>query len=342
MKRTINYSKKGFTLVETMCTVAIGVILLSVTALGISDHLSNTHKTAQLVVRSRSNLDLIEDEVYGGTSGASVSSTANGKASQSAIGGNGGGTSGGGSSISREDSVKPAAAEAAEQEAEEARHDEVTNLAESISAYAETHGVTYLPGTENLPNILAAGELAARDLYEEGGYTDPRYFTYNPATGKISLANGTGKNFECRDGQNMIKASLDEAVAASTPGCNVRSLMDSSFLNSSKSNIYIGVKKNEDGTYQIVPNVCIDVNGNFNSIITFNFGNGTGTVNRNTFNANNPPKNWDGYVAYVTNAGGEMIDLSKADLSNYTTRRSTSAQNKEWMTYVQSLRTAYQ
>jgi prepilin-type N-terminal cleavage/methylation domain-containing protein len=340
MKRINNYSKRGFTLVETMCTVAIAVLLISVTSLGISDHIANTKRTAVIVQRSRSTLDEIDQEVYGGSNLSNVNHASyNGVADASS--GNSGSSTGSGAGAAsnvRSDDVKPAVEEAEEKSAEEQRRDAINSLSTEISDFAETHGVTFLPGTENLPNIIATAEISARELYDEKGFTDPRYFIYNPATGTIKLSRNEGKNMECTNGQNVIKASLNEDAAANTPGCNVRSLMDSSFLNNKNSNIYIGVYKQDDGTYQIVPNLCIDVNGNFNSVITFNFGNGTSNVNRSTYNSNNPPKNWDGYVTFVTTAGGEMLDLSDADLSGYTTRCSTKAQNAEWTAFVQAKR----
>ena len=107
--------------------------------------------------------------------------------------------------------------------------------------------------------------------------------------------------------------------------------------------------KTSDGTYQIVPNVCVDVNGNFNTVITHRFDSGTGWASsRDTFDAvgligDNGKKtaNFNAYVNYVTNRSGEMIDTTGLDMSQFTTRRSTDAQNKIWQAYIQDLRTKY-
>jgi len=362
MTRLNTYSKRGFTLVETMCTVAIIVTLLAITTVGITDHLDRAHSTANVVLTSRKNLDAIDGEAFsndghsvgvGDTTPANTPSapatSSDSEAPKS--------TSGNSGIIASTNEISSDIAEAAAEEAVAEPDDEMTaeeaaraaliaDVASSISSYAEAHGVDYLPGTEDLPTIIATAEVSAQALYEQRGFTDPRYFKYNLATGEIITADNDGKSMTCYDGQNMIKASLNEDAAENinkttdknTP--NLRTQITSDYLNDSSKYIYIGVNKNSDGTYQIVPNICIDVNGNFNSIITHTFKNNRATVNRDTYNANNPSKSWDGYVAYVTNASGEMFDLSKADLSAFTSRKSNSTQNSQWMAYVQSLRTA--
>jgi len=360
MKRLYT-SRKGFTLVEIVCVIAIIAILAAVTAISITDHLNNSKRAAYMVQLNRSGLSEL-DEVFGDKktetvtitgdnllSGVTGTNTSTGPvlSGGNAGGGNGSVAGGSGAAAGGTDvgtpAPEPAAAPEEEGDKEPApfnKEEAIKDLTNTITNYANEHNVQYLPGTEQLPSILAAAEASAVELYEQNGYTDPRYFKYTPATGAVTPTNGSGKSFECKDGQNMIKASLNEDGAASTPGYNVRTLLDSDFLANPSKSIYVGVYKNSDGSYQIVPNVCVDVNGNFNSIITFNFGNNISEVDRSKFNADNPPKTWNGYVAYVTNASGMMMDLSKADMSGYSAHGSTKAQNTTWKSYVQGLRTS--
>ena len=364
MKRIYLESKRGFSLVEIVCTVAIILILCSVTVVGVTDHINNTKKAAAIINLNYRKLDQIDNEVFGddeGHSAAAGSPADTGTADVTADTANSGNkisterqvskTMSGGIANNLSDAADtPAQAETPEEQNPESPRDAaIKSCADTLSNYAKQHNVAFLPGTENFPELLAQGEVDAKALYDAGGYTGARYFTYCPATGNVALANGEGKWMECRDGQNMIKASLDEAGAAATPGCNVRTIMDSDFLNNPNKVIYIGINKTSDGTYQIVPNVCVDVNGNFNTVITHRFDSGTGWASsRDTFDAvgligDNGKKtaNFNAYVNYVTNRSGEMIDTTGLDMSQFTTRRSTDAQNKIWQAYIQDLRTKY-
>jgi prepilin-type N-terminal cleavage/methylation domain-containing protein len=354
-------SKRGFSLVEIMCTIAIVLILLSVTALGVTDHLNNAKKTSEVVLVHYKGLEQIDGEAFGDDKGHSASigsaqgQTGTGTADASsgtknATGNQVNKTMSGGISNELSDAANtPAQADVPDEQKEDlAREDAINSAAQNLSNFASQHDVSFLPGTEDLLTHLATAEVDAKAMYDAGGYSGARYFTYCPATGVTQLANGNGKSMECKDGQNLIRASLDEAGAAATPGCNVRNQMDSNFLNDPNKVIYIGVNKTKDGTYQIVPNVCIDVNGNFNSVITHRHDAGTGWVStRETFDAENlmdvngRTANFNSYVNYVTNASGEMLDLRGYDMSQFTTRRSTSAQNDLWKAYVQTLRTSY-
>ncbi|SCW26325.1 prepilin-type N-terminal cleavage/methylation domain-containing protein [Ruminococcaceae bacterium YRB3002] len=373
MKRLDNISKKGFTLVETMCTVAIIVTLLAATTIGVTDHLNRAHSTANIVLTSRKNLDAIDSEAFD-HSGHSFSTsdkvaadtTTGGSSSSSSSSESPKASSGVSGMISSTNDISSDLAEAAAEEAiatpdpeaqaqEDARSAMIADVTSSISAFAASHNVSYLPGTENLPEILATAEVSAQELYEQKGFTDPRYFMYCPATGEIKLSTNDGKKMRCDDGQNFTRAILDEAAArdikSATNGeaVNLRTQMTESYLNNSSKYIYIGVNKNSDGTYQIVPNVCIDVNGNFNSIITYDFDNGTRwQSDRNTFNADTLKNsagqrtaNWNGYVNFVTNASGSMLDLSRIDTSAYTSNRSNYQENEAWRASVQELRVAY-
>lgn len=361
MTRIYMDSKRGFSLVEIMCTIAIVLILLSVTALGVTDHLNNAKKTSEVVLVHYRGLDQIDNEAFGDDKGHSASTGTSqgqtGTGSADASSGTKDSTSGqvnktmsGGISNELSDAANtPAQADVPDEQKENTtREDAINSVAQNLSNYAAQHNVSFLPGTEDLLTKLATGEVDAKAMYDAGGYTGARYFTYCPATGTVALANGNGKSMECKDGQNLIRASLDEPGAAATPGCNVRTQMDSNFLNDPTKVIYIGINKTKDGTYQIVPNICIDVNGNFNSVITHRHDAGTGWVStRETFDAENlmdvngRTANFNSYVNYVTNASGEMLDLRGYDMSQFTTRRSTSAQNDLWKAYVQSLRTSY-
>jgi len=363
MKRINMNSKKGFTLVEIMCTIAIVITLLSVTVVGVTDHLNNAKTAATIVSLNYKKLDQIDGEAFGDPEGHSASAVTIDDSSTPAVAdtANSGNkistgsqvdkTMSGGLANNLSDAAQtPAQAETpAEQNPATPREEAINACAESISNYASAHNVDYLPGTENFPQLLAQGEIDAKALYDAGGYTGARYFTYYPATGTVTLANGDGKWMECKDGQNMIKASLDEAGAAATPGCNVRTIMDADYLSNPNKAIYIGINKTADGTYQIVPNICIDVNGNFNTVITHRFDSGTGwKSSRDTFDAANligdngkKTANFNAYVNYVTNRSGEMIDTTGFDMSQFNTRRSTAAQNKVWQDYVQGLRTSY-
>jgi prepilin-type N-terminal cleavage/methylation domain-containing protein len=370
MTRLYNNSKRGFTLVETMCTVAIIVTLLAITTVGITDHLDRAHSTANVVLTSRKNLDAIDGEAFsneGHSVGIGNTAPANTPSAPATSSDSEAPKASGGSSgiIASTNEISSDIAEAAGAEAvaepdpemseeEAARQAMIDDVASNISSFASAHGVTYLPGTEDLPNILATAEVSAQELYEDKGFTDPRYFMYCPATGEIKLSNGDGKKMTCNDGQNFIKAVLNEDAARNINGttegntANLRTQIDSNYLNNSSKYIYIGVNKNSDGTYQVVPNVCVDVNGNFNSIITWTFDNGSRwTIDQSTLDASTMKnsqgqtvKNWNGYVAFVTNASGSMLDLSRINTSSYTGRSSNSTENSQWCRDVQALRTA--
>jgi hypothetical protein len=351
-----------------MCTVAIIVTLLAITTVGITDHLDRAHSTANVVLTSRKNLDAIDGEAFsndGHSVGIGDTTPANTPSAPATSSDSEAPKASGGSSgiIASTNEISSDIAEAAAEEAvaepdpemteeEAARQAMIDDVASNISSFAEAHGVNYLPGTEDLPTIIATAEVSAQALYEQRGFTDPRYFKYNLATGEIMTADNDGKKMTCNDGQNFTRAILNENAArninktteGNTP--NLRTQIDNSYLNNSSKYIYIGVNKNSDGTYQVVPNICIDVNGNFNSIITWTFDNGTKwTIDRDNFDANTMKndkgqtvKNWNGYVAFVTSASGSMLDLSRINTSSYTQNSSSGDQNEAWKRDVMEVR----
>ena len=347
MKYTVR-SKKGFTLVETSCTIAIIVTLASVTALGIHDYIDNTNKVANdVILRNYSELEVADREVFGtegqsfsarmtpGAGSETITSTSMDPISQGSMTG----------SLTIGDTLgKAASAEAKPVDPNQERRDaEIASLASEYSQFAEAHNVKYLEGTEeyNIPEIIASAVVNAKDYYLSSPPADGKamYYKYDVSTGKIIWS---GTTMECTDGQNLIRASLNDSRAVNNNvGCNVRSQMDANFLESNC--IYVGVGY-YNGELVSIPNVCIDINGNFNTVITHRVDNGIrvhndGSNARETFNANKPSwKNFVTYVNYVTDSNLNMLDLSVLDVSDYTTRTSTTAQNVDWQSQVQSLR----
>ena len=390
MKTTI-HNKKGFTLIESVCVVAIIVMLSSVLIMAIGDHIRNAKKAAAILENNNDTLHAIDQQVYGtvhynrstgdaelygttgtpgGGSSAGGASTGGGAAGGSpaagadSTGGSGGsgGSGGGGAAVvpseikdnditdvapesggeyvsGEEDFAEENAAVPEDEDGEEEEDPEeaqIAAVAGSINAFATAHDVSYLPGTEELPNIIATAEVTAVNLYQEGDYTGPRYFTYCPATGETRLANGNGTYMQQDIGQNLLKAYLRDAAAEACEGSNVRGRLDSSFLSDSSRVIYIGVNQSADGSYQVVPNLCIDTLGNFNTVITFRYSNST--TDRVTWNSNG---GWNSYVNYVTNQSGDMLDTSVLDTSAYTRSSSAAHDNPIWQAAINDLRSSY-
>jgi Tfp pilus assembly protein PilE len=341
-------NKRGFTLVETVSTTAIIVTLLSATALGVSDYVNNTKKVANdVILKNYSELEVADREVFG-SEGQSFSSRmepveVTDKAEPRSVGDS---QQIGNTIVSAIDSgvTLAAAAEAKPVDPnEERRAAEIGDLADQYSQFAESHNVKYIEGTESydIPQIIASAVVNAKDCYLSNPPADGKamYYKYDVSTGKIIWS---GTTMECTDGQNLIRASLDDSRAVNNNvGCNVRSQMDANFLESNC--IYVGVGY-YNGELVSIPNVCIDINGNFNTVITHRVDNGIrvhndGSNARETFNADKPSwKNFVTYVNYVTDSNLNMLDLSVLDVSDYTTRTSTTAQNVDWQSQVQSLR----
>ena len=160
------------------------------------------------------------------------------------------------------------------------------------------------------------------------------YLTYCPATQEIALANGTGQRMECWNGQNFERAYLAEmnvdgslttgqyysqytnnnsavkdylAGNETLQNSNVRFQIDEDFLTTESNDyrvtstsggkdtrnvIYIGVRGD-----QVVPCVCIDVNGNLNTINTYNYS----------------VSEFNKYVNFVQGGTGHMLDTTTFD-----------------------------
>ena len=359
MKKMNNMNKRGFTLVEMVTTTAIIVIMSSITIVGVKDHIRNAERVTEDIDLYHQRLVSIQDGDYS----SQFEHNADANTMSLGFNTNRGGdqmTFGDGSNSSYGGSGDAAAAEAAPAEievqgTEEAEAEELSDRdiavqarADEISAYANAHGVNYLPGTENLPMIIAEGEMCAIEAYENGGYDAPRYFEYIPATGEVIVHT----NIEQRNGQNLTRNYLNESEARYTTQYtdsqtgNIRGQIDEAFLtNARESNtnymtsrcdrnhsIYYGINRNADGSLQVVPNICIDTNGNFNTINTYNFGINRASGDRSSVRATDSRnRSWDSYVDFVTTNDGGMLDLS-----TYTAQSLTSKQN--WVAYVNTLR----
>ncbi|MBO4635905.1 MAG: type II secretion system protein [Clostridiales bacterium] len=383
MKKTMR-NRKGFTLLETMVTVAIIVMLSSVIIISIGDHIKNARKAATILENNNRTLAAIDNEVYGTPQNYQIPVSADiisrnvsgggGSAAASYTGAGGAGGSGGSGEASGDpvdmitseegasdelittdedfssaDGVIPenetdnaASEEENALSEEEIRENAINAVAATINSYATQHNVTYLEGTQDLPRILATAEVTAIELYEQGGYDSPRYIEYTPATGGTRVLT----TMEQLNGQNLTRNYLAEAEAQYTATLaenstgNIRGQIDQNFLTQERETnsnyttrrcdnnhvIYIGVNRNPDGTLQVVPNICVDTNGNFNTINTFRYNNST--TDRVNVNGNG---GWNSYVNFVTDSSGGMLDLS-----NYTAQSLTS--KAEWVTYVNSLR----
>jgi prepilin-type N-terminal cleavage/methylation domain-containing protein len=388
MTRIYN-SKKGFTLVEIASTIAIILTLLAITTVSVSDHIANTKKASNLVIRNYSQLDVADSEVFDSEGQSfsalkdipvnTVDSTPEAPARTSAI-------SGVVSTINDVTTIDPEAAVIEDTTAEISEEQRVENekVAERTSAIMSellSHpNFNVIPGAESVVEELARAEVKALDKYNE--YIAERnldsntalFLTYCPATQEIALANGDGSWMECWNGQNFERAYLAElnidgshttgqyyreytnnsgavkdylASNETLQNSNVRFQIDEDFLTSesnayrvtstskgkdTRNVIYLGVRGD-----QVVPCVCIDVNGNLNTINTYRYT----TAQFNT------------YVNFVQGGTGHLLDTTTFD--NYcqatgqayrtdvdANGNSTSAANNHnkalWQNYIKYLR----
>ena len=347
MTRIYN-SKKGFTLVEITTTIAIILTLLAVTTIGISDHINNTKKASQLVIRNYSQLDELDAEVFDTqqqsfTAAKVVPEAVDNSPAQS---GTTSGLAGVISTINDVTNIDPittgiedASADITdEQKAENAAVAEKTS--EIMSELLSHPNFNVIPGAESVVEEIARAEVKALEKYREYiaernlGTDTALFLTYCPATQEIALANGDGSWMECWNGQNFERAYLAEmnidgshttgqyyreytnnssavkdylAGNETLQNSNVRFQIDEDFLTTESnayrvtstsrgkdtSNvIYLGVKGD-----QVVPCVCIDVNGNLNTINTYRYT----TAQFNT------------YVNFVQGGTGHMLDTTTFD-----------------------------
>ncbi|MCR5061125.1 MAG: prepilin-type N-terminal cleavage/methylation domain-containing protein [Saccharofermentans sp.] len=387
MTRIYN-SKKGFTLVEITTTIAIILTLLAVTTIGISDHINNTKKASQLVIRNYSQLDELDAEVFDTqqqsfTAAKVVPEAVDNSPAQS---GSTSGLAGVISTINDVTNIDPVTT-AIEDEAaditdeQRAENEAVAEKTSEIMSELLSHpNFNVIPGAESVVEELARAEVKALDKYREYiaernlGTDTALFLTYCPATQEIALANGDGSWMECWNGQNFERAYLAElnidgsrttgryyreytnnssavkdylAGNETLQNSNVRFQIDEDFLTTESnayrvtstsrgkdtSNvIYLGVKGD-----QVVPCVCIDVNGNLNTINTFRYT----TAQFNT------------YVNFVQGGTGHMLDTTTFDSYCQATGQaydtsvdangnSTSAADKHnialWKNYIKYLR----
>lgn len=387
MTRIYN-SKKGFTLVEITTTIAIILTLLAVTTIGINDHINNTKKASQLVIRNYSQLDELDAEVFDTqqqsfTAAKVAPETVDNSPAQS---GTTSGLAGVISTINDVTNIDPittgiedASADITdEQKAENAAVAERTS--EIMSELLSHPNFNVIPGAEAAVEEIARAEVKALEKYREYiaernlGSDTALFLTYCPATQEIALANGDGSWMECWNGQNFERAYLAEmnidgshttgsyysqytnnssavkdylAGNETLQNSNVRFQIDEDFLTTesnayrvtstskgkdTRNVIYLGVKGD-----QVVPCVCIDVNGNLNTINTYRYT----TAQFNT------------YVNFVQGGTGHMLDTTTFDNycqatgQSYDTSvdsrgNSTNAANNHnkalWQNYIKYLR----
>lgn len=349
-------NKHGFTMVEIVCVIAIIVTLLAVTTIGITDHLNRTKMAANRVIVSRRQLDSIDIEVFddekpsGHTFVTSSSTTTTKTGNSSGFSGSEVASviSGSVQTVELPEVITPdpakvtlpelTASQTAIRDYNPERFDSIYNYFDN---YTTKHNVELLEGAEDVVLVLATAEAAAAKVYEEGNYNTPRYIKYYPASGVTQVATSMTSSV----GQNYIKGYLVDSAAEKTEGTNVRGQLNGSFLNNSNNCIYIGVNRDTNGDLQIVPCVCIDTNGNYNTVITHTFSNKIDSPNRSTYNAETGgSKGWNSYVMYVTNAAGDILDTSVLDTSRYTREENVTRAkefNTEWKAAMQELRISY-
>jgi hypothetical protein len=219
-------------------------------------------------------------------------------------------------------------------------------------------GATPIPGTEDIDiaGIIAAAETLARETYKadyiDSGsrdYNKTKYYTYCPATGELKLANGNGKSMEAWNGQNFTRANLEEMSGSRNIAVenydNVRFSMDRDFFlyesnsyrvvsttgsRDSSNVIYIGVKGNSAKTnIEVIPAICIDVNGHINTVNTPSYTDG----------------NWDAYRKFVQGTTGHLLDTSSFEQWSQSTGRvfvgENNADKATWQAYLDALRNGW-
>ena len=366
------YNKRGFTLVEIVTTIAIITILMAMTSIGVTDYIRRTKDAGEQVKLVRSGLAEIDEEVSFDSQGQSfANSVVNDEAAQQAaqaaavneaVGNTLSGDLGAGVVDIVEDEVAPTP---------EPIPDPVINnkLQSAAAKYPEvynniigqlTGNATYLNGAGNVDQIIASCAARAVEDAINKKATLPKFVAVIPATGEARV---TGSGMEALYGQNVTRCDLhaaDETAAVNLKELgvgfgNIRSQLDNYFLTTrnedrpdmlayrnglngdTRHELYFGVYRDENGDIQVVPNICIDANGNYNIVNTYNF----------THKKTDAATEYDGsnvdqfyrahngfydYVRFVTDANGNILDLSNSPESARTS-------NAAWVEYVESLRT---
>ncbi|MBP5262041.1 MAG: type II secretion system protein [Clostridiales bacterium] len=373
MKKIMN-NKRGFTLVEIVCTIAIIVTLASVTSLGIHDYIRNAETAGDMVIQARGGEELVqmEAEVFGSNGQAwaspEVIEEAPQKSQEQIISEVNKATIGG--DIDNGITEAAAMAQATPEKPEEPERDFNANIAAARDMNPSYYdgevarlrtllaGATPIPGTEDIDiaGIIAAAETLARETYKadyiDSGsrdYNKTKYYTYCPATGELKLANGNGKSMEAWNGQNFTRANLEEISGSRNIAVenydNVRFSMDRDFFlyesnsyrvvsttgsRDSSNVIYIGVKGNSAKTnIEVIPAICIDVNGHINTVNTPAYTDG----------------NWDAYRKFVQGTTGHLLDTSSFEQWSQSTGRvfvgENNADKATWQAYLDALRNGW-
>jgi prepilin-type N-terminal cleavage/methylation domain-containing protein len=377
--KNFTYNKRGFTLVEIVCTIAIIITLATVTTVGVTEHITRSRKAANLVLKNHEELDKVEIEAFdseGQTLSTPVVQEVPEAEPVSAPGGNHDAI---GSSMNASLTSNLAEGASADALAEDPNEEEETvtipdpviasrlqqaidrqpevynNTLTTLTDFAAAHNVSYLEGAGNVKEIISA--CAARAVEQYGNNTQPKFVEVYPCNGNARI---TSWGLEQRDGQNLTRnvlAASNETAAMYLTDLgigigNIRTQLDNEFLTTAKETrdvvlqnnkadtnhvLYFGIYRDENNEVVVVPNICIDTNGNFNVINTYQFThNNTSESDRSTFvgNRDNYSRNQNGffdYVNFVTDANGNMLDLSGSPAS---ARVSKDA----WVAYVNSLR----
>lgn len=200
----------------------------------------------------------------------------------------------------------------------------------------------------------ATGEIALAN--GTGTYCEP-WMGQNFLNSRLAeMCGNEGNNY----GNHWSNSSQEfkDAVYANSDiyNTNIRFQLDSDFLTDEDNDyrhsysangrasadqrnvIYIGVNRLADGTIQVVPNVCIDANGNLNTI--------------NTPRYNNSTNDWNAYVNYIQGNTGSMLDVTTFNQyciennikknGNYLTYETLVAGDKAtWQRYINALRNGW-
>ena len=281
MKKIMN-NKRGFTLVEIVCTIAIIVTLASVTSLGVHDYIENAEKARDIVVLTHnSQLDELETEVFAtnGHSWASAEVVAeavsmkspeevNDAVNKATIGGaidNGLADVAGADAETPEKPDDPktifnANVEVARDQNPEYFDNQVAKIT-SLVAGVEDDG-----NLEDAIKAIAAAATSIREkYYNEQVATNIesnliKFYTYCPATGAIEKVNGDGKTMTAEGGQSLATGDVSDQH------------LDSDFFTDPNKVIFVAVKGTKDKKQiEVIPCICIDVDGHLNTVSTSNY-----------------------------------------------------------------------